>query len=75
MKNKKINSSEVIAKLKDLKSEKNENIVWVTFPYSKHNVEVVKTAVNKISRKKNDYRLTFDEKIIFVQRDTFEAEY
>lgn len=71
MKNKKINSSEVIEKLKDLKREKNENIVWVTFPYSKQNVEIVKTAVNKVSRKKNDYRLTFDEEIIFVQRDTF----
>ena len=68
---KEIKSSEVIEKLKDMKGEKKKNIVWVSFPYSRHNVEIVEKAVNKVAETKNDYRLTFDENLIFVQRDTF----
>ncbi len=59
----------VTSELKSLKLENNKNIVWKSFPYNENNLETVKTAINLISYRKNEYRLTFDENIIFVEKD------
>lgn len=70
--NNNIRLTEIIEKLEYLKSENNKPIVQTSFPYSKQNLKTIKDAVNKISQKTDEYRLTYDENTIFVQKDSFE---
>ena len=58
---------DVTRELMSLKLKKNQNIVWKSFPYNENNLETVKNALNIISRK-NEYRLTYDENFIFVEK-------
>ena len=60
---------DVKRELRDLKLENDQNIVWKSFPYNENNLEIIKTAINIISYKKNEYRLTYDENVIFVEKD------
>lgn len=57
----------VKSELMDLKFKK--DIVWKSFPYNKNNLKIVKTAIKVLSNKNNLYRLTYDENVIFVQKD------
>ena len=59
----------VTIELKSLKLKKNQNIVWKSFPYNENNLETVKNAINLISYRENEYRLTYDENLIFVEKD------
>lgn len=59
----------VTIELKSLKLKKNQNIVWKSFPYNENNLETVKDAINLISYRENEYRLTYDENLIFVEKD------
>ncbi|MCE5215314.1 MAG: hypothetical protein LLF83_11445 [Methanobacterium sp.] len=63
-----IKYSEVLGKLKTLESNETEDLVWVSFPYSEQNLEFIKFATKRIFKNDQDYRLTFDADIIFVQR-------
>lgn len=58
---------DVKMELKNLELKKNQNIVWTSFPFNKNNLETVKNAINIISSK-NEYRLTYDENVIFVEK-------
>ena len=58
---------DVTMELKNLELKKNQNIVWISFPFNENNLEIVKNAINIISPK-NEYRLTFDENVIFVEK-------
>ena len=40
--------------LKSLKLKKNENIVWKSFPYNENNLEIIKNAIDNISKRKNE---------------------
>ncbi len=59
----------VFNELKKLKLEKDQNIVWKRFPYSENNLNVIKSAINIISYRKNEYRISYDENEIFVEKD------
>jgi hypothetical protein len=59
----------VFNELKKLKLEKDQNIVWKRFPYSENNLDVIKSAINIISYRKNEYRISYDENEIFVEKD------
>ena len=60
---------DVKIELKSLKLKKNKNLVWKSFPYNKNNLEIIRTAIKIISYRKNEYRLTYDENVIFVEKD------
>ena len=60
---------DVTMELKSLKLKKNQNIVWKSFPYNENNLETVKDAISLISYRENEYRLTYDENLIFVEKD------
>ena len=60
---------DVTMELKSLKIKKNQNIVWKSFPYNENNLETVKDAISLISYRENEYRLTYDENLIFVEKD------
>jgi hypothetical protein len=55
--------------LKSLKLKKNQNIVWKSFPYNEKNLKTIKNVIRLISYRKNEYRLTYDENLIFVEKD------
>ncbi len=63
-----IKYSEVIRKLKTLKNNNSEDLIWVSFPYSKQNIKIIKFATKRIFKNDHQYRLTFDTDIIFVQK-------
>lgn len=65
----KLELEKVVSELKNLKLENNKNIVWKSYPYNQNNLETIKNAIKLISYRKNEYRLTFDEDIIFVEKD------
>ena len=69
MKQTELKLEDVTSELKGLKLENNKNIVWKSFPYNQNNLETVKNAIKLISYRKNEYRLTFDENMIFVEKD------
>lgn len=60
---------DVKKELKNLKFKKNQNMVWKSFPYNEKNLETIKVAINSISKRDNEYRLTYDENVIFVEKD------
>jgi len=60
---------DVKRELKKLKFKKNQNMVWKSFHYNKKNLETIKVAINIISKRDNEYRLTYDENVIFVEKD------
>lgn len=54
--------------LKSLKLKKNQNIVWKSFPYNKNNLKIIKNVISTIPNK-DEYRITYDENVIFVEKD------
>jgi hypothetical protein len=60
---------DVKIELKSLKLKKNQNIVWKSFPYNEKNLQTIKNVIRLISYRKNEYRLTYDENLIFVEKD------
>jgi len=54
--------------IKSLKLKNDENIVWKSFPYNKNNLEIIKNVICTIPNK-NEYRITYDENVIFVEKD------
>jgi hypothetical protein len=60
---------DVTMELKNLKLKKNQNIVWKSFQYNENTLETVKDAISLISYRDNEYRLTYDEDLIFVEKD------
>lgn len=70
--NNKLNESEVIEKLVNLNNYrvgKGSCVAWVTFPYNKINLKVVEDSIEKLNWQKEDYILTCDENLIFVEKD------
>ena len=59
---------DVTMELKNLKLKRNKNIVCKSFPYNENNLEIIRNAIKLISYRKNEYRLTYDENVIFVER-------
>lgn len=71
--NEKLDISQVIKKLRDMNLKEGQNLVWVSFPYSKSNLEIIESSIKKIS-KKDEYRVSYDDEIIFVEKDSFKLE-
>jgi hypothetical protein len=73
MRNKNFEQS-VIKKLTRLDSDfvgKGTCVAWTTFPYNRKNLEVVEIALEKLNWRKEEYILTHDENLIFVEKDLF----
>ena len=60
---------DVTMELKSLKLKRNQSIVWKSFPYTENNMEIIRNAIKLISYRKNEYSLTYDENVIFVEKD------
>ncbi len=64
----------VIKKLTRLDSDfvgKGTCLAWTTFPYNRENLKVVKNALDKLNWRNDEYILTHDENLIFVEKDLF----
>lgn len=72
--NEKLDISQVIKKLRDMKLKKGQNLVWVSFPYSKSNLEIIESSIKKISKNKDEYRVSYDDEIIFIEKDSFKLK-
>jgi hypothetical protein len=68
---KQLNDVDVIEQLNELKLKKDQTLVWISFPYSEKNLKIIESSIKKISQNAGEYRVTFDENIIFVERDSF----
>ncbi len=71
--NREITLEETLEKLRYLKLKKTKSIVWVSFPYSTKNMEIIEDALIKVFQSKKEYRLTYDENIVFVEKDVFKG--
>lgn len=72
MENNSLIESEVMEKLMNLNTYrigKGSCVAWTTFPYNKTNLKVVEDSIKKLNWKKEDYILTCDENLIFVEKD------
>ncbi len=69
---KSVESNTIKEQLKKLQREagdKDTCIAWVKFPYSKNNLEIIKKSLKELNWNGNDYRLTYDENIIFIDKE------
>lgn len=67
-----IKSEDVISQLKEMDiiiRETGKWLVWVNFPYSQQNLEIIKDSLKRLNWKKNEYRLNYDENEIFIEKD------
>lgn len=67
-----VESSNIIEKLEKLRTEsreKNTCITWITFPYSKSNLEIVKESLKELNWNREEYRLSYDENLIFIDKE------
>jgi hypothetical protein len=72
--NREITLEETLEKLRYQKLKKTKSIAWVSFPYSTKNMEIIEDALTKVFQSKKEYRLTYDENIVFVEKDVFKFE-
>jgi len=59
----------VIEKLINLNKGKGSYLAWTTFPYNEINLKVVENSIKKLNWQKDEYILTYDENLIFVEKD------
>ena len=72
MENNSLVEFKVIKKLKNLNTEhtdKGSCVAWTAFPYNKINLKVVEDSIKKLNWRKDEYILTCDENLIFVEKD------
>lgn len=75
MENEKSFEVRVIEKLMNLDSDfagKGTCVAWTTFPYNKKNLEIIEGSLRKLNWRKDEYILTHDENLIFVEKDLFD---
>jgi len=74
--NKNINFDEALEKLrnmeKNLKTAEDNSMVWITFPYNPANLEIIKKSLKVLGWDESDYNLSFDENLIFLEKDVYE---
>ncbi|MCZ3367159.1 MULTISPECIES: hypothetical protein [Methanobacterium] len=64
-----INIKKQLKKLERESGDKNTCIAWVKFPYSKSNLKLIKESLKELNWNRKDYRLTYDENIIFIDKE------
>jgi len=64
-----INIKEQLKKLERKSGDKNTCIVWVKFPYSRSNLKLINESLKELNWNIKDYRLTYDENIIFIDKE------
>lgn len=64
----------VITELINMKKkvENGENLAWVSFPYTKNNLELVIKTLQHLEWPKDQYHISYDENLIFVDIDLYE---
>ena len=75
MKNEKSFEALVIEKLRNLDSNfagKDTCVAWTTFPYNKEKLEIIEGSLRKLNWRKDEYILTHDENLIFIEKDLFD---
>jgi hypothetical protein len=63
------NIKEQLMKLGRGSGDKDTCIAWVKFPYSKSNLKIIKESLKELNWNRKDYRLTYDENIIFIDKE------
>lgn len=72
MKDEILQEFEVIEKLVNLNTDlagKGSCIAWTTFPYNEVNYKIVENSIKKLNWGTEEYILTCDENLIFVEKD------
>ncbi len=61
-------------KLKKLEKEfggRDTCITWITVPYSESNLKIVEESLKELNWNTEEYRLSYDENIIFIDKELF----
>lgn len=76
MQNKSIGKNKVIKKLEKMGKELNKgsDMVWANFPYSEANMAVIRSSLKDLGWCNNNFRISFDENDIFIEKDHFFVE-
>lgn len=53
------------------KLEEGTGIVWISFPYSVSNLAVIQSSLKELGWCNNNFRISFDENDIFIEKDQF----
>jgi adenylate kinase family enzyme len=56
------------------KLEKGAGIAWINFPYSVSNLAVIQSSLKELGWCNNNFRISFDENDIFIEKDQFVEE-
>lgn len=73
MRNKSLEKKIVIKELKkmEIKLDEGEKMVWANFPYSDSNLAVIRSSLKQLGWCNANFRISFDENDIFVEKDNF----
>jgi hypothetical protein len=73
MRNKSLKQITVVKELEKMEKNLKEgaNIVWTKFPYSTSNLAVVKSSLNGLGWCGDNFRISFDENDIFIEKDHY----
>jgi len=62
-----------VTELRNMKKKlgKGKNLAWVSFPYTKNNLEIVIKSLQHLKWPQDQYHLSYDENHIFVDTDLY----
>jgi hypothetical protein len=63
----------VVAELRNMKKKlgNGQNIAWVSFPYTKNNLEIVIKSLQHLKWPQDQCHISYDENLIFVDTDLY----
>jgi hypothetical protein len=73
MRKKSIDKITVLKELENMEKKLNEgaDMVWTNFPYSTSNLAVIRSSMKELGLCNDNFRISFDENDIFVEKDNF----
>lgn len=64
-----VNIKEKLRRLEKESGKKNTCVAWITFPYSESNLKIVEESLRELNWNREEYRLSHDENLIFIDKD------
>jgi hypothetical protein len=73
MEKKSIKKKNVIEEFKKMeeKLDNGADLVWINFPYSRSNLAVIRSSLKELGLCDANFRISFDENDIFIEKDHF----
>jgi hypothetical protein len=73
MRLKSVEFKHVVTELRRMKKKlgNRQNLAWVSFPYTKNNLNIVIKSLQHLKWPQDQYHISYDENLIFVDTDLY----